>query len=428
VELSSEILRGLSALPIFDPHSHIVPLQPAARTLTDLLGYHYYTELVHSAGAARSWIEQADITPHERARRIVQHLEPLSNTVQYQWLVEICQRWFGLTEERLHAGNWEEVYQSAERRMAAPGWIDELLNADRIEAILLTNDFDDPLSGWDLQRYVPCLRTDDIVFHFGRPDVRRRWLAATNTESLEPVTIREAIAGLVDRFCERRAAACAISLPPDFCPQRISLGRAATALEAIVRDEGSSQASHHRAAAQFLFWTIAEQCAARQLPFDLMIGVNRRVYPHGVYQGQDLFDSRVSLIQYADLFNSFPELPFPISVLASTTNQELASYAWIFPNVITNGHWWYSNTPSWIARDLAARLEAVPQNKQIGYYSDAYKLEFIAPKFQMYRRVMSRVLAEDFCGGRGWSVERAVALGTEILLHNPRRMFVSRSS
>ena len=34
----------------------------------------------------------------------------------------------------------------------------------------------------------------------------------------------------------------------------------------------------------------------------------------GVYQGQDLFDQRTSLIQYAELFNAFPEVTFPISV------------------------------------------------------------------------------------------------------------------
>ncbi|MFO0944015.1 MAG: hypothetical protein U0930_25035 [Pirellulales bacterium] len=40
-------------------------------------------------------------------------------------------------------------------------------------------------------------------------------------------------------------------------------------------------------------------------------------------------------------------------VLASVTNQELVSYAWIFPNVICHGHWWYSNTPAYISRDLS---------------------------------------------------------------------------
>ncbi|MGC4002434.1 MAG: hypothetical protein QM811_04545 [Pirellulales bacterium] len=101
----------------------------------------------------------------------------------------------------------------------------------------------------------------------------------------------------------------------------------------------------------FVFWTLAEMCREYGLPFDLMIGVNRSVYPGGVHQGMDLYDSRVSLIQYRELFNAFPKVTFPISVLASVTNQELASYAWIFPNVVTNGHWWYSNTPTFIEHD-----------------------------------------------------------------------------
>ena len=37
---------------------------------------------------------------------------------------------------------------------------------------------------------------------------------------------------------------------------------------------------------------LAELCSDYGLPFDLMIGVNRRVYEQGVFQGQDLFDQR----------------------------------------------------------------------------------------------------------------------------------------
>ena len=127
-----------------------------------------------------------------------------------------------------------------------------------------------------------------------------------------------------------------------------------------------------------------------------MIGVNRRVYRDGVYQGQDLFDQRTSLIQYAELFNAFPEVTFCVSVLSSGQNQELASYSWIFPNVVTSGHWWYSNIPAYIEQDARARLQAVPKTKQIGYYSDMYKLEFGLPKYNMYRRVLAKVLADDF--------------------------------
>ena len=154
-----------------------------------------------------------------------------------------------------------------------------------------------------------------------------------------------------------------------------------------------------------------------------MLGVNRRVYEGGVFQGQDLFDKRVSLIQYRELFNAFPQVTFPLSVLAQISNQELVSYSWIFPNVVTNGHWWYSNIPTYIEIDTRARLEAVPRSKQIGYYSDMYKLEFALPKFRMYRRVLAKVLAEDFVVGRGWSETDAVALGRQVLRGNVETIF-----
>ena len=203
----------------------------------------------------------------------------------------------------------------------------------------------------------------------------------------------------------------------------MSDGRAATAWSDVLQHGTNASSSHLNALSRSVFWSLAELCDEFGLPFDLMIGVNRGVYANGVFQGQDLYDSRVSLIQYRELFNAFPQVKFPISVLASVTNQELVSYAWIFPNVITNGHWWYSNTPSFIARDAAARLEAVPQTKQIAYYSDAYKLEFVWPKFDMYRHVLSGILADHFVKGNGWSEERAIELGRQVLRDNVDEIF-----
>ncbi len=212
-------------------------------------------------------------------------------------------------------------------------------------------------------------------------------------------------------------------MPPDFSPSKVSAAAADVALSAIASHGVDAPLERRREASNFIFWTLAEYCADFHLPFDLMIGVNRAVYQDGVYQGQDLYDSRVSLIQYRELFNAFPQVVFPISVLASVTNQELASYSWIFPNVVTNGHWWYSNTPTFIEHDTAARLEAVPRTKQIGYYSDMYKLEFALPKFAMYKRILAKVLAERYCVDRGWSEERALELGRQVLRGNVESIF-----
>src|SRR5437660_627739 len=128
-------------------------------------------------------------------------------------------------------------------------------------------------------------------------------------------------------------------------------------------------------------------------------------------------------MQYAKGCNAFPEVTFCIWVLASGQNQELVSYSWIFPNVVTNGHWWYSNIPAYIEQDLRARLQAVPKTKQLGYYSDAYKLEFVLPKFNMYRRILSQVLADDFLRTRLSSEAQAMELALLLLRDNARRIF-----
>lgn len=63
--------------------------------------------------------------------------------------------------------------------MQSPDWAGQVLKQSKLEAVFLTNDFDDPLEGFDTKTYVPCLRTDDLVFHLGKPEVRARLEKAT---------------------------------------------------------------------------------------------------------------------------------------------------------------------------------------------------------------------------------------------------------
>ena len=422
-QLRQRLYEQLDSLVLIDPHTHINQLAPASTTLADILGYHYYTELAHSAGLAREQIEEEGMDPREKVARLMTKMGSLTNTIQYSWLLEMAQQFFGFQGDVIDQDNWESLYDAAAEKMAAPDWADQVLRQSKLEAVFLTNDFDDPLEGFDTSVYIPCLRTDDLVFKLAEPSVRKRLEQATDCELTDVASLRQSLATLFDHFTSHQARACAISLPPDFSPRKVSEGRAETALAALLEHETGADAGQQSSISQFIFWTLAELCDQHRLPFDLMIGVNRAVYPGGVYQGQDLYDSRVSLIQYEELFNSFPAVTFPISVLASVTNQELTSYSWIFPNVVTNGHWWYSNTPTFIEHDAAARLEAVPRTKQIGYYSDMYKLEFALPKFNMYKRILAKILAERFVVDRRWSEESAVGLGKQVLRGNVERIF-----
>ncbi len=421
-QLRIRILDELEKLVLIDPHTHIDPHAPASTTLADIMGYHYYTELAHSAGLPRAKIEEPGLDPKEKVGRLITKLGELENTIQLDWLLEMCREFFDFTDERITTENWESLYDRAVEKMSQPDWEDQVLKQSGLEQVFLTNDFDDPLEGFDSSRYVPCLRTDDLVFHLHKPETQQRLAQASGQEPYDARSLVIAIGRLFDHFTSHGARACAISLPPGFRPLSVE----SVSAEAVVQSLLSGReltADEVRTASCFVFWTLAEMCAEYRLPFDLMIGVNRHVYEEGVYQGQDLFDMRSSLFEYRRLFNAFPQVIFPISVLAQTSNQELVSYSWIFPNVVTNGHWWYSNIPAYIELDCRSRLQAVPKTKQIGYYSDMYKLEFALPKFRMYRRILAGVLARDFVVERGWSEERSIELGRLVLRGNVETIF-----
>jgi glucuronate isomerase len=415
--LAQDLYAEICRIPLIDPHSHIDPRQPTARSLDDILGYHYYTELAHSAGMDQRSLA-TDVDPRERVRDILYHMSRFDNTAQYGWFLEIARAFLDFQGDRLTLADCAWLSARAERLMSQPGWEEQVLRRSNLEKVFLTNDFDDPLTGFDSKRYVPCLRTDDLVFHLDKPEVQQRLFKATGIDAGDAACLRRAVTALFEHFTGRGAKACAISLPPDFVPSRISDTDLTRSLGSVARQPGGE-----RERASGVFWMLTEHCQEFKLPFDLMIGVNRRVYRGGVYQGQDLFDQRTSLIQYAELFNAFPDVMFCLSVLSTGQNQELVSYSWIFPNVITSGHWWYSNIPAYIEQDVRVRLQAVPKTKQLGYYSDMYKLEFGLPKFNMYRRILAQVLADDFIRPRLYTEAQALEMARLLLRDNARRIF-----
>ncbi len=73
--------------------------------------------------------------------------------------------------------------------------------------------------------------------------------------------------------------------------------------------------------------------------------------------------------------------------------------------------------------DCRARLQAVPKTKQLGYYSDMYKLEFGLPKYNMYRRILAQILADDFVKPRVFTETQAINMARLLLRENVQRIF-----
>src|ERR1700723_950693 len=102
--LVQDLCGEISRIPLIDPHTHIDPHRAASRNLDDILGYHYYTELAHSAGMDKAPLD-ASVAPRERVRALLANLDRFDNTVQYSWFLDIARTFLGYQGDRLSAAD-----------------------------------------------------------------------------------------------------------------------------------------------------------------------------------------------------------------------------------------------------------------------------------------------------------------------------------
>ena len=420
-ELEQRLLDEIMRIAAIDVHSHVPPAAPFARTLRDLLGYHYFTELAHSAGMSKDVI--ADETgDEEMLAGLVRAMEALDNTVQYSWMIELSRVLFGFRDERLTEKNWRLLDDAVRRKAKEPGRERDILRLSSIEKVFLTNSFDEDLSGIDREIFVPSLRADTLVFRLHDPQVRAGLCRLTRTDLGDAGDLAAALQVLLEHFRSHGAASLAISLPPQFKVFPVVRADLDTAVGKVAQNKPLSGAEAETLQSGVLF-ALVDLCRQFGLPLQVMVGAVRDVYRHGVPQGTDLPQAGDTLLPLMPLVNAFPDVTFLLSTLSDSQAHELASYGWIVRNIVVSGHWWYDTIPAYIERDLAARLQSVPKTKLIGYYSDMYKLEFGLPKFNMYRRVLARVLARDYVeGGRGREKD-ALRIARLLLRDNALRIF-----
>ena len=70
---------------------------------------------------------------------------------------------------------------------------------------------------------------------------------------------------------------------------------------------------------------------------------------------------------------------------------------------------------------MAERLDMLPANKQVGFFSDAYCMEWTYGKAMIVRRQLARVLAEKIDLGQ-YSFSEALAIAEAILYQSPQQI------
>ncbi len=129
--LVADLNSALSNVPLIDPHSHIDPLAPVSKSLDDILGYHYYTELAHSAGMSQAPLGEGRAAPRARPRDRQAH-----GPLRQHGPVRLV-RGHRPHVPRLHrqpkvtAADADTLFDAAEKTFAQPDWEKQVFAARR---------------------------------------------------------------------------------------------------------------------------------------------------------------------------------------------------------------------------------------------------------------------------------------------------------
>lgn len=423
--LVTELYERIDMIPIVDVHTHVNWKSPTATNIGDILSYHYYTELANSAEFQEGGFPYGD--PEALTRVILPKLAHIRNTVQYDWLMTISREFLGIDPWEWEPENWRYIFQQSVEVMGRAEWREELVTQSNITRVFLTNQYDDDLDGLDTSFYTPCLRCEPFVTGIDGTEERDGLAAFLRRPIRTPEDVVTAIDLTFQRFVAHGMGYAAISAPTNLLTFEVG-DEVARRLLARLNEGGDWTPEERQVWAAWGMNRIADACRKYDRPFHLMIGVNRGVYAQGVPSGRDLFDSVNSMRGYDYLFNTYPDVRFPSAVLSDTTGLELTAAAWIRHNVYPSGHWWYANQPTDIAREVRRRIDAVPGNKSIGYFSDAYYLDFVLPKFRMYKFELALALAERMERSlvhpnmEPFSQDDALEMAEDLLVRNPARI------
>ncbi|MFZ5968560.1 MAG: glucuronate isomerase [Bacillota bacterium] len=404
--LRKAVEREVENVQITDIHTHIYSENFGELLLwgiDELLTYHYliaeffrYSTIAYDAFFSLSKREQADLI---WKTLFIDH-SPVSEASRGVLTV--------LSKLGLDVGSRDlQSFRAYFDQMTTAEYIDKVFNMSGVKEVVMTNDPFDPLEKpvWEQigsrdQRFKAALRIDPLLNQYNQSYQKlQEWGyevdAELNEKSIEE--IKRFLRVWIDKM---EALYMAVSLPPSF-----------------KMPEDSSRAA-------IIEKCIIPVCREYQIPFAMMIGVNKLVNKDLGLAGDAVGKSDIQTVTY--LCNKYPENKFMVTMLARENQHELAITARKFRNLLVFGCWWFLNNPSIIEEMTRIRMETLGLSF-IPQHSDSRVLDQLIYKWEHSRRIIAKVLFDKYGDilENGWKItEEEIRRDVEDLFGNQFWRFI----
>jgi glucuronate isomerase len=434
--LINRVEEALAQVPVLDIHTHLVGGRLGARGLHDVLLYHMVISDLHAAGCPSGarltqypgW--PSDAEARVRIEEALPFLPAIQNTSGFWGVRTILRDLYGWTAP-VTSANWKQLDDLVRERSDDRAWHHSIL--DRLNIRRTGTEIARREAGQDDDRLQYALEWGFFTrcqwgeFDTALYELERCW--GRTPESPSPIgtggrpqterTIRSladvhaAVTHYVNAIPYDRILSTATHLSTDIDYRLVTDTEMEQALNRRAH-AGPPERDIYASYINEAFLTQLEK-RADQIVFQFSFGAEPLPFETGSRLRQE------TIRQLGELIGRHPRLRFQCFLSSRHANQSLCTLARELPNFSLAGYWWHNFFPDVMRQVMSERLDMLPTNKQVGFFSDAYYVEWTYAKALIVRKQMARVLAERISQEQ-YCFNEALTVAESILYHTPQQL------
>ncbi|HOM25998.1 MAG TPA: hypothetical protein PKV21_00635 [bacterium] len=417
-----ELKEEIKDIPLIDIHSHLNPFSPQAKSIEDIIFYHFIRREFHSAGGDDNFFNSS-ATLEEKIDYFLKYYTFIENTTNIWCVKKIFKDLYGVDE--INKDSLMKIQEKIEKTRKDLSWKDKILKEKlRIEKVFCCkvirerkeeynkgeNNFFEILP--EGLSFGPILGQGFLEF-----------ISDRKTKNFNEVN--EKLLKFIEEIIKSgyRGIGVAFDYLFEYLPHQEN------SIEILynkyLKGENLENQEMNQIMSYFLD-AILNNLKSENITFQIYLGAL-----WGAFGGTG-FKLRLgeSFAIYSDktipsllkIFKKFDRVNFNIYNCVENLNQELTILARMLPNVSLLGFWWHNLYPSYIERMISERIEALPSNKWIFLATDAYCCEWSYGKYSLVIDCLMRVLTEKIDKGY-LTLKEAKNLCKRIFYDNPVEIY-----
>ncbi|MCL1793786.1 MAG: hypothetical protein FWG34_07945 [Oscillospiraceae bacterium] len=432
--MKNEIYNELCKIPMLDAHTHIDASHMCARGLHDILLYHMVISDLYSAGCpegSRLSEEPGEAEIEQRIKSALPYIKHIQNTSCFWGMKTILCDLYDW-EEDITEENWRKI-DAVIRAKSEQKWAKEILGKTNIKRVSTElwrghGGLHDEVFQYSLE-WAFFTRNQWNTYDTALLELEHAWnqdipgapLGVTaDKESLnfkKKIKDIDDVAEAVRHYCEKipyeKIISTASHLSTDITYAPVTREQM---VEALKNRAGAGEIERDIYANyinELYYKALSEKSA--KIVLNYSIGAEPLPYESGSKLRTE------TVFELAGLIDKYKNLNFSFYLSSQHQNQALCTLARELPNVSLTAYWWHNFFPWSIRQLISQRLDMLPANKQVGFFSDAYCVDWVYAKAMIVRKQLAEVLAEKIAQGQ-YSFESALATAKQIVYETPRQL------